>query len=372
MSDLENAIQLIKQGQKADAQQILQAIIKSDPKNIQAWFWYVETCSTTDQRIQALETCLKMNPGNQQVTNALHGLRGQVPAAPQKPLVQPPPPSQPISQPSYYSYDFEEKPQSNYFEEENTYSTSSSYIAESEPVIPSTPEKKPWEMDSSEYVDNSMLAKSKKPVRSYSTLDVWATVLTVQDVKVYEDILNDPEASLGRAFTWMAIAGLVNALLLPLVLILNPGISELASMPEFQDPTASASITSFLFIFVLVMLILVPIFSVINLAIVGGLQSFLSTFFGGTGNYTRTVYALAAFLSPMTILSSLIILVPIVGQCLSFPLAIYNIVLNVRALKAAHFISTGAALGAMFSPIILFSIFGCLLVLLASGGDLSQ
>lgn len=371
MSTLENAIQFIRQGRKTEAQQILQAIIKNDPKNIQAWFWYVETCSTTEQRIKALETCLKMNPENQQVAGALQKFQNQVSATPQKPVVESPSPlSQPQSQtqPSYYSYDYEDKPQNNLYEEENTYSSYSSYTNEPEQVKSSVPQKKLWEMDESEYVDNSMLAKNKKPARSYSTLDVWATVLTVQDVKVYEDLLNDPKASLGRAFTWMAIAGLVNALLLPLVFILNPGISELASMPEFQG----ANTTSFLFIFVLILLIVAPISSVINLAIVGGIQNFLARFFAGAGNYTRTVYALAAFLSPITILSSLVILIPIVGQCLSFPLAIYNIVLNVRALKAAHFISTGAAIGVIFSPAILVFVFGCLLVLLTSGGSLLQ
>ena len=47
MTDLNQAIQLIRQGQKFEAQRILQEIIKTEPKNIPAWFWYVDTCVTT-------------------------------------------------------------------------------------------------------------------------------------------------------------------------------------------------------------------------------------------------------------------------------------------------------------------------------------
>jgi|GEM_PF-3738126 len=38
MPDLNNAVQLIRQGQNTEAQQLLQTIIKAEPKNIQAWF----------------------------------------------------------------------------------------------------------------------------------------------------------------------------------------------------------------------------------------------------------------------------------------------------------------------------------------------
>ena len=82
MPDLNHAVQLIRQGQNAEAQQILQTIIKADPKNVQAWFWYVETCTTTEKRIQTLEMCLKMNPANVQVTQALQMFRAQQPMSP--------------------------------------------------------------------------------------------------------------------------------------------------------------------------------------------------------------------------------------------------------------------------------------------------
>lgn len=356
MSDLEQAIQLIRQGNKAEAQRLLQGVLRSDPRNIQAWFWYVETCSTAEQRIQTLQACLKMNPSSQRVMQALQLLQQQKPPTP---AVQP--------QPYQPSSTFREEPP----DIENNqavygYDAFSPDDFTSTPAAPPAKEKAAWETMQPKYEDDSLLSKPKKqqPVRSLSTFDVWMTVTTVQDVKAYEETLDDPGAGLGRAFTWMAIAGVVNALVFPILFLINPQFSELASMPEFEQMTRSVNMSAFMVLLTVSMLFIVPIGSVVNLAITGGIQHFLAVMFGGTGNYTRTVYALAAFLAPMTIVTSIATVIPFVGQCLTLPLGIYNIVLNVRALKAAHSISTGAALGALFAPGILVMIFACLILFL--------
>lgn len=352
MSTLETAIQLIRQEKRWEAQRILQELINADPANIQAWFWYVETCTTTERRIQVLEDCLDQNPGHPQVMKALQMLRSQAPVAPPKP----PPPAPPVvkhepkSQPAYSAYDFKE--------DQEPYASSAL-----EPVYESQSFTKPkepvWEYDPSKYEDNSMLSRSKKPARTYSTLDVWGTALMVSDEKSYADLLLDPKMGLGRAFSWIAIAGFVSALAVPLQLTFNPQFAELMGEPEIQGLFRSGD-TSMLIFVTLFALMLTPIASVINLAISGGLQHFLALFFGGGGNYTRTVYALAAFLAPMTMVTSFLAAIPLVGQCLAIPLGLYNLVLNVRALKAAHSLTNGAAIGVVLAPAILAFAFICL------------
>ncbi len=74
---LQQAITLIRSGQREPAKAILESLLKSDPRNVQAWFWYAETCSTVAQRLQVLETCQRFNPGNPQVQDALESLRAQ-------------------------------------------------------------------------------------------------------------------------------------------------------------------------------------------------------------------------------------------------------------------------------------------------------
>jgi hypothetical protein len=88
MADIKQAISLINQGKKREAQSILTELIRSNPQEITAWFWYVETLDSLEKRIQLLETCLKQNPGNPQVTKALEMLRAK--RSPDKSFYNPP------------------------------------------------------------------------------------------------------------------------------------------------------------------------------------------------------------------------------------------------------------------------------------------
>lgn len=87
MAEIKQAIYLINQGRKREAQSILTELIRSNPQEITAWFWYVETLDALEKRIQLLETCLKQNPGNPQVTKALEMLRAK--RSPDKPSYNP-------------------------------------------------------------------------------------------------------------------------------------------------------------------------------------------------------------------------------------------------------------------------------------------
>lgn len=77
MTNLNEAIQLISQEREDEARHILETILQANPQDIQAWFWYAETCSTNEQRINLLEICLKANPGNLQVLRALRALQAR-------------------------------------------------------------------------------------------------------------------------------------------------------------------------------------------------------------------------------------------------------------------------------------------------------
>ncbi len=75
MPDIQQAIDLIKQGRKREAQSILEVHIRANPHDIKSWFWYVETLDSMEKRVQLLEVCLKQNSGNPQVIKALEMLR---------------------------------------------------------------------------------------------------------------------------------------------------------------------------------------------------------------------------------------------------------------------------------------------------------
>jgi hypothetical protein len=78
---LKYAISLIGQGRKREAQAILMKLIRSDPHEVKAWFWYVETLDSLEDRIRSLQACLNANPEDRDVSQALDLLRSQKPVS---------------------------------------------------------------------------------------------------------------------------------------------------------------------------------------------------------------------------------------------------------------------------------------------------
>jgi hypothetical protein len=366
MPNLNEAIQFINRGRKQEARPILETIIRTEPGNIAAWFWYVETCATIEQRIQVLEVCLKRNPGNPQVVQALQTLKGQ---RDPKPEFVPPPKPVEKPQPAVTSY-----PAASIYDNRSSYPYPSDYRDEPEPVQPQpVTNKKPWEQEPDSFVDTSMLSKPKPAARTYSFINAWTTVLFSFDIASYVDVLDDPEASSGRAFEWIAYAGIVNGLLFPLLLLLSPQMMMLKSTPEFSQAFGNIGTNVFmLLLLALVMMIISPLLSMLGLAIGAGIYNFLAGFFGGNGDYGRTAYALAAYMAPIGILNSILMIIPLAGSCLTSLLGLYGLVLAVRALCAAHSLSIGKALGVIFVPIIIMMIFGCILMVVVGMPVLSR
>jgi hypothetical protein len=211
-----------------------------------------------------------------------------------------------------------------------------------------------------------MLSKSKRVARTYTFYNAWMTVLLSMDNEAYADVLDDPEAGTGRAFEWIAYAGIISGLAFPFSLLTNPQFAMLMDMPEFKEIFGNTGTNIFFILMLaLAMMLIVPIFSVIGLAISAALYNFLALTFGGNGNYSRTAYALAAYMAPVGILSSILVIVPYVGQCLGSILGIYNFILTVRALQASHSLSIGKSIGVILAPTAILMIFGCLLILIA-------
>ena len=355
MSSLNNAIQLIREGRKEEARKILELLLRAEPGNIQAWFWYVDVFPILEKRIQILETCLKTNPGNPQVMQALQALRSQLPPAASQP-------------PSSYSAAYDEEPNKPiYFDDSPAHPPVTSNTFQNQ----STGKKKStWENNNVDYVDNSMLYKPARP--SFAFYDVWLGVLSMMGIDTYQTMLDDPEAGAGRAFEWMAYAGIISGLIFPFSLFASPQFNELRNTSEFYRLFGNMGTTALLLMMALIMALLTPIVSVLGLAISAGIQNFLSVMMGGTGYFGRTAYALAAYLAPMTIISAALGAIPVVGQCLTSLFGVYNIILNMRALQAAHSFSAGRAIVVMILPSILIMIFGCLLIYIFSLPGLSR
>jgi hypothetical protein len=402
MDNLNDAVQLIRQGRREQAQHILEGLLKADPHNIQAWFWYVETWPALDKRIKTLEVCLKLNPGNLQVTKALDALRvKQAASAPAVPPPQPPAPAKDLELPDWAkpaqpkplqagsaagTSVWAEPAQPQPVQSQAEYQSSGAFHFDENPVPVEASgsgwqhprgESKPafdWDALEQESAQKNGTAQTfvETPVqerhetepkpggRSYSFFDVWMTALTTQNVPAYATLLDDPEATPGRAFEWMAYVGAIIGLIFPVAFLINPQFKELMAMPEFRSLLGNLNPTVLLIVMGLAMAVFYAISSVLGLIINAALQNLMAHLFGGQGTFGRTAYAMGAYLAPLSLVSAIIGIIPIVN-CLGAILGIYSIVLNVRALQAAHSMNTGRALAAILVPGLVFVVICCVL-----------
>ena len=63
-NDLSGVIDLIKNGKKVEAREILEFIVQDDPQNDTAWIWLADTYPDNPDRIAVLQECLKHNPNS--------------------------------------------------------------------------------------------------------------------------------------------------------------------------------------------------------------------------------------------------------------------------------------------------------------------
>jgi WD40 repeat protein len=90
---IQQAISLIKSGQKAQARQLLMQTIQADPHQEDAWLWLAAALDSDEQRIRILEKCLTIFPESQNARKGLERLRANQSATrPSTPPVEPSPP----------------------------------------------------------------------------------------------------------------------------------------------------------------------------------------------------------------------------------------------------------------------------------------
>ena len=197
-----------------------------------------------------------------------------------------------------------------------------------------------------------------------SAYEVWRLALTRPNEEIYQRISNDPRASLGRALGWItmstSIAYTISALAQLLLLQLFPLTSFLEGAEDvISGRILSSMSTTFILACGLPFSVLVSIFGIFIFA---GLIHFIAGALGGIGSFDRLVYVLAAISVPGSILSALLGLIPLVN-CLTLPLTLYILLLNILAIKVVYGLSWGAAMGTIMVMVLLITLVAVVIVL---------
>jgi Yip1 domain len=194
-------------------------------------------------------------------------------------------------------------------------------------------------------------AEMAPPQQSF--IDVWVKALTKPSVATYEEFVSRPGVSLGRAFSWVFVAAFVGSIFGFLGVILSGNLSNLGldQSSEFLQGV------SFPFLLFVCGVPLSAAFSIVGLVIVAGISQLAARLLGGVGTFTQLAYAFAAYLAPMSIVTSVLGLIPFVA-CLNVLLGLYGLVLNVIAVKAVHRFDWGRAVIASVAFVVVILVIG--------------
>ena len=171
--------------------------------------------------------------------------------------------------------------------------------------------------------------------------EAWKLVVTQPYEESFETVLADPQASPNRAYTWVFVAGLIGG-------VLDVGAQSIRGS-IFNNLFAFNNNNNLNFS-PICGVICTPVgaaLAVVFLIIAVGLQHLVARAVGGKGLFDDLVYACAAFAAPLSLISSALGLVPLLG-CFSIFVYVYALGLNVIAVKTVHRLDTMRAIIAVF------------------------
>lgn len=202
--------------------------------------------------------------------------------------------------------------------------------------------------------------------RPMSWQEVWTSAITEPNEQTYWNIIIDPLATTQRAILWIVSAFFVSMFLGLISNALVAPINESAFNNAFvrnnavftsQQPTnvfSTETQIGFLLCFIPIAIIVI----IVIFAIVTGVFHIIARLMGGSGTYDQLFYAFAAFYAPLTIVSGIIGLIPVLGLCLGFFLMFFQIYLAALAIKTVHRFGWSEAIVTLIMPVSLY--LGCI------------
>jgi hypothetical protein len=208
---------------------------------------------------------------------------------------------------------------------------------------------------------------------TFSWFQVWRSALTRPSVATYADLLLDPKVSLRRAAAWLYLSALLSYLAgVGIQAAVFP--SALAQVIRDAGQTAPQGLQMAPTVLLVLSLACTPFLAALFLVLylVGfGILHFIASSLGSQGSFTDLVYAHAAFQAPLTLLTTLIGMIPLVN-CLTLPMALYSFGLQLLALKAATRMSWGRVTAVLLIIVLLIGLVAAVIALGLIAPELEQ
>ncbi|MCI0712261.1 MAG: YIP1 family protein [Chloroflexi bacterium] len=200
--------------------------------------------------------------------------------------------------------------------------------------------------------------------RMYEWQEAWQKAVTEPSPETFQELIADPNANTNRAMTWIFVVGLI----IGLMSVVAQAIFGAGSLFFFGGSSSDAAGMGGGLICGVIMIPIIGVLFIIGSYIAVGIQHLCAKILGGDGNFADMYYAYATYTSPLTIISSLVSIIPILGALISIPIGIYQLVLNVIALKAVYKYGWFQAVLTFFLPAIVIGglVFCCIIALAGS------
>lgn len=203
-------------------------------------------------------------------------------------------------------------------------------------------------------LDDSLTHKSPA-----SWFTIWRMALLQPSTETYLQIANDPNSSRKRGEHWVFWSAMASVILLTF-------ISQLLSLFYEQNELLTEGSPT-----ILVLVcggIVAGFWSVLIFAIYTSVTNIMAKWMGGDGNYATMIYTNAAYYAPLSLITAILWLIPIVQLFSGFIMLFYMLALNVLSVKAVHHLKTKEAVMVGFAPLILFGVLVASFVNLAIAG----
>jgi len=93
-----------------------------------------------------------------------------------------------------------------------------------------------------------------------------------------------------------------------------------------------------------------PIVYLVSWFITSGILYLFAVVLGGKGTFTKQSYLMALYQSPLIVIQTILLSIPIIGPIISLLVGIYGLYLLTLALKQVHKVSTGKAIAIWLLP----------------------
>ena len=193
-------------------------------------------------------------------------------------------------------------------------------------------------------------------------IQTWIRLFTGPNNSNFEEVSMNSEASMGTAILWRTVSIIIAAALGYVGSLMGLGnvqaqfeqmIASRGDIPPEMQQALSQVATLMTPANLGIMTVLGIVFSLIGFILLCLLYHVIAKMFGGQGSLGTFSYLSAGVWSPVSIITAVLGLIPLIGSCLGVLVGLYGLVLSFFAIKTNYRLGDGRAIVVLILPVLL-------------------